>query len=289
MNNSEKKLFFRQVEYNIRKFFIKIILAFIPVRKWRISTRDFLFGLSFAQLVDPFATKHFMRDEMLASGEKWKNLKGKFKGKRCFLIGSAPSVKSLNLSLLKDEYTFTCNKGFLLKDCALTHSSFYCLADKSFYDEFKESIDLSFADYYFVSNKIPWTLDVENLYVFETGGAFMGNGYFQRDLQKPLAQGGTVVSKMLQMAYYLGFEEIYMIGVDLDYQKGSSYFYNPSSKEKTRTPDARGRENQLMSIEFAAEFLRNHGIKIFNASPSGVVDCMPRVKYDELVLSSSER
>ena len=37
---------------------------------------------------------------------KNKELKNKYKGKRCFLIGGGPSVKNIDLSRLKDEFTF---------------------------------------------------------------------------------------------------------------------------------------------------------------------------------------
>ncbi len=281
MRKQEVKLKYERFWYYIKNFFVKIILAFIPVKIWRIKTREFIFALSLESIFDPYKRPHFIRSEIIPDKEKWVNLKNKFEGKRCFVIGTAPSVKSLDLSFLNDEYTFTCNKGYELKKIGLEHSNFYCVADRSFYGEFGDSIDLNFADYYFISNKIPWKLNVNNLYVYETSGASMSDGFFQTDMTKPAACGGTVVSKMFQIAFYMGFKEIYLLGIDMDYAN-NAYFYNPTQNELKRTPDNYSLFVQMKTIYNATKFLDNQGVKVFNASPAGIVDCVPRVIYSEL-------
>ncbi|MDR1702471.1 MAG: hypothetical protein LBR56_06825, partial [Sporomusaceae bacterium] len=155
-----------------------------------------------------YNTPHFDKDKRKNSGAKWLELKGKFEGKRCFIIGSAPSVKQLDLTKLTNEYTFTCNKAFLLKDYGLKKSNFYTLSDIDFYEDFKEDINSNWAEYFFVSTRIPWDIAVNKLFYFRPSGAFMRWGYFQMDMQKPLATNDTVITQILQIAVYLGFKEI---------------------------------------------------------------------------------
>ena len=55
--------------------------------------------------------KKFGKDNFLKNTN---NLKGKFNNKRCVIIGNGPSLNKIDLSLLKNEYTFGLNRIYLL-------------------------------------------------------------------------------------------------------------------------------------------------------------------------------
>ena len=79
--------------YNVRYALGKLKLKF----KERKLKRDYLKGFE--------KTQNF---EMLM------NIKGKFSGQRCFIVGNGPSLNELDLSLLIDEHCFLFNGAYEL-------------------------------------------------------------------------------------------------------------------------------------------------------------------------------
>ena len=59
----------------------------------------------------PMATFHPQRRESI---QKLAALKGIHNGERCFVIGNGPSLKNMDLSLLKGEYTIGTNRIYLM-------------------------------------------------------------------------------------------------------------------------------------------------------------------------------
>ena len=74
--------------------------------------------------------------------------KNKFKGKRCFIIGGGPSLKSMDLSVLNNEYTMITNQGFKLNKLGLQKATFYGIADKGAIIDYGHKIPPDFAKYY---------------------------------------------------------------------------------------------------------------------------------------------
>jgi hypothetical protein len=58
------------------------------------------------------------------------NFKNKHTGEKCFILGSAPSLKMEDLSLLKDEYVFLTNRSYLAaRELNLSNYHYYVLTD----------------------------------------------------------------------------------------------------------------------------------------------------------------
>ena len=58
--------------------------------------------------------------------------KGKYKNKRCFILGNGPSLKQLDFSILKDEYTFTVNQLFKNENFHKLETNFHVFTDMEF-------------------------------------------------------------------------------------------------------------------------------------------------------------
>ena len=67
--------------------------------------------------------------------EKLILLKNKHKGERCFIIGSSPSLKQLDLSLLNNEITFTVNRGYKLSENGFYNFNYHVLQDTDLYNQ----------------------------------------------------------------------------------------------------------------------------------------------------------
>ena len=149
-------------------------------------------------------------------------LENHYKGQRVFIIGSGPSLAYKDLSFLKNESTIGLNLSFLHMDQWSLQPTFNLVADKYIIPEFKEVFqnlikdkktkkviiasacetfpeDLEDNQTYFVPKKLPQ--DAIN--------------FSKNPVAEGFWRGKTVAFDALQFAYFLGFSEVYIIGMDL--------------------------------------------------------------------------
>ena len=84
--------------------------------------------------------------------EEWKRLKGKYKGKRVFLIGNGPSLNKTPLYLLKDEYTMCFNRFEIMLERLNWTPNFFMSVDYLVLVDLIKDIDvvLNHCEYAFV-------------------------------------------------------------------------------------------------------------------------------------------
>jgi hypothetical protein len=89
---------------------------------------------------------------------------------------------------------------------------------------------------------------------------------------------------MLQAAFYMGFEEIYLIGVD---NSGSGHFPNNYLNEAEAARfapslylEAHGKSN--LAYQKARLYSEAIGVKVFNATRGGELEVFERVDFDSL-------
>lgn len=213
-----------------------------------------------------------------------KALHNAYAGKRCVLIGGAPSLSQLDLSLLTNEYTFTVGRGYRLKEKGLKHSSFHVLSDVQGFTEFQNEIDWTFSDMTFFASCLPIKTSSNRLRFAYYRRPLMTDGFFQTDATQPLYRGHTVMVYALQIAYFLGFRDIYFIGVDLDFKHAAGHAYGSSAGEQHRqqTLSVRQQAKMRRALVCAARFLKRRGCRLYNASPAGCLDCVERVSFNEV-------
>lgn len=223
-----------------------------------------------------------------SSARKIKKLKNKYLNKgRLFIIGNGKSIKDLDLRPLNEEYTFVVSRGYLLKDNGLNHASFYCMCDRNSYTNYGDEIDLTYAGTYFASTWSGWDKIPEKSYLFDLSidTEIAVRNFFQFDITQPLALGRTVVLDALQLAVYMGFKEIYFIGVDLNFNDKERHFYKSNSEENQQIHiDWAVNNTQRMINNFgaAAKILSERGVHIFNAGIGGNLNSIPRVSFGSL-------
>jgi glycosyltransferase involved in cell wall biosynthesis len=293
-NTTLTKYLFRTVSDKIAKTVktndkkvVKILGIEIYKRKIdKLYKRKYIFGILvykkkmfeiFERLTDKTSKKEIL---------KLKNLylnKG-----RLFIIGNAPSINDMDLSPLNKEHTFTVSRGYMLKSKGLQHATFYCICDKHSYQNYGNEIDLDFADYFFASTWTGWKRKCNNLYTFDVSSTSNGIKEYNKlqfDISKPIITGRTVVLEALQIAVYLGFKEIYFIGVDLNFATPERHFYKSNERENDEKHIKWANENTQAMIEnfrIADRILRRKNIRIFNAGIEGNLNSIERVEYSSL-------
>ncbi len=202
--------------------------------------------------------------------EKIKTIHKKYLNQKCFILGSAPSINDFDLSKLENEFVFCVNKGYLLKDKGLKNINAYCIADpEAFRDYGIEALQQN-SKYFFLNTSVLYDLeDKENLFIYETlMEPKISEGFFQFDLTKPIYDNNTVILHALQIAVYMGFREIYLMGIELNFNPDKPHFYDSSEREKEscQKRSINNAPKMLKGLKKAYFILNERGVKIYNCS-----------------------
>lgn len=159
----------------------------------------------------PAATFHPWRKDSIRRLEALRDL---HRGKRCFIIGNGPSLKQTDLTRLKDEYTLGQNRIYLAFPDIGFSTSYYLSVNDLVIEQCAQDIQ-SLQIPRFVSWRARrWLKPQDNLYFIHT--TYTGEK-FATDIRQRVWEGGTVTYTSLQVAYFLGFSQVILVGVDHNY------------------------------------------------------------------------
>ncbi len=231
------------------------------------------------------------------SCEFFKSCKNMYEGRRCFIIGNGPSLRAEDLDMLKDEITFASNRIYYIFDQTEWRPTYYMCIDKgivsSNYKEIKE-------------------LDLDNKLLINYAHKYIGDDpsvkymimssvmlpkrkrlkKISSDISKYFSPVHTVTCSAMELAMYMGFKEIYLLGVDNSYnikKSGTEYVVDSDSyfkgmKHETVTI---GNANTIESRDYLYELFnreaKKRGIKIYNATRGGMLEVYKRVSFDEII------
>ena len=151
-----------------------------------------------------------------------KEFADKYNGRRAFIIGNGLSLNKLDLTRLKDEVTFGVNSIFYNFDRMGFKPTFYVVEDTLVAQDRKDEINeltgmVKIFGKYLRKHGIEDKNDVIWANVILDHLEYPGFPHFSRDAAKCLWVGGTVSYLCMQLAYYMGFAEVYLIGFDHSY------------------------------------------------------------------------
>lgn len=217
--------------------------------------------------------------------------KGIYKGRRCFVIGNGPSLREEDLQVLEthQEISFAANGIFHIYDKVSWRPTHYMLCDGHAYKMMQKNIKEIENENAFIANFS--YMDCENLYkanrFYLINKLYDGNRFdFSDDAVKGLYSGRTITYVMIQMACYMGVEEIYLLGVDWTGGKGTGTgrvdFYE-GNKESIKSDGSFDLFiEEKYAFETALEYAQTHGIKIYNATRGGELEVFERADFDSL-------
>jgi hypothetical protein len=215
---------------------------------------------------------------------KFKQFINKHKGQRCFILGCAPSLKQEKLSLLKNEIVIICNKGFLAKDeLGLPNFTYFFVGDgivyKELHEKYKKQLDgISVPRFY--SSKVADVsqIDIQEDYVKIKKNYDIKNAIERTGFPKNFDDGwgvtrATVIDASI-IAFWMGFKEIYLLGVDYDYSKPeSTHFYKSGPREKflvknnkVAKPQSKAIKRITKALQIVQTHLNKNGVTYKNLS-----------------------
>ena len=212
-------------------------------------------------------------------------LKDLYSGKRCFIVGSAPSIKSLDLEKIHKEYIILLNNAYLLKEEFGKHPEGWILGDPAAYEDYAKTYDYECFKDVFLSMNIPagWTSERIHRYSYYKFPNIY-DGFCEFDLSKPIYQAHTVALSACQIAIGMGFKEIVLIGIDLNFSKDKLHFYESKLGENVRFESITSDRISHMRRGFLVleKFAKDMGVKLINASPIDGIGLENTVNFEEL-------
>jgi hypothetical protein len=269
-----------------------------------------------------FALKRISQNSV---GPKLKSFHGKHRGERCFVLGNGSSLNQMDLSHLRNDITFVSNGIHHIFPRIDWRPNYYCCVDSVvIYNQYKDidkmrsenhEIQCFFPDY--VSN--PYK-DQSHIKVDRLLPPTSNTCYFTQQLPKPkkgpfglfprkpgnrLIQPYTVTATLLQLAWIMGCNPIYLIGCDTKYvEQKAAKKLKTGRKQGTKVIEAtedndpnhfdasyfgKGRryhtpnvDKMILNYEAINEASFILGFQIINAGIKSDLNVFPKAEYGDL-------
>jgi len=224
------------------------------------------------------------------------NLHNAYSGRRCFVIGNGPSLAKTDLRRLAGEITIGCNNLFLMFDKMGYLPTLYTVEDNLVAEDRAEEINRIRGTTKILPRDLSYCLsrDSDTIYI-NFLRRYQGFPKFSNRFDKVVYWGGTVTHLNLQLAYYIGCREVYLVGVDHSYEVSpdvqDTVIVSKSADESHFHPDYFGPgyryhhprvERMEKAYVAAREFAAQNNMRIFNATIGGKLEVFPRTRYEDI-------
>lgn len=238
-----------------------------------------------------------------------REMQGRYTGKRCFIIGNGPSLTTDDLERIKDEYAFASNRIYKIFERTNWKPTFYFCADLDVLSAELGTIKKLPLQYKFIRKSFwRWNLsEKDNICQFIQYGPYhihrerLDKKDLSTDCSRYISMSSNVTCNMIEFAIYLGFREIYLLGVDASFpiaihKDGTveidsslkSHFDGADEEIDARTvkkgykdyfyPDA---SNQC--YELYRSYAKKNQIKICNCTRGGKLEVFERKALEEII------
>ncbi len=211
-------------------------------------------------------------------------------GERCFILGNGPSLIRLDLRRLRGEQTFGLNRGYLLFDKLGFETSYHVCINQLVAAQFASDLAALGSRKFFA-----WS--THRHFAEQTDIAFvrtMGRPHFSTDAARGMWEGSTVTYVALQLAFFMGFTEVVLVGVDHEFAvkgpanqivtsaTGDASHFDPSyfgPGVRWQLPDL---ERSERAYRMAREHFASAGRRVLDATLDGKLQVFEKADYDQL-------
>jgi len=241
--------------------------------------------------------------------EKNRIFKDRHKGERCFILATGPSINKQDLKLLQGENCIVVSNFFVHPDYNIINPRYYCIApyhhpitEEAWYawlsemDKATGSSAMFFGLTDYERNQRNGLFQNRDIF-FLNFSAPMENILTRGiDITLPVVSPQSVTIMALQIAIYMGFKQIYLLGCDHDWilhLNQSSHFYQEEQNAAVRkgynewkTSSVEVELKACLSLweqyKYLREIANKQRTEIFNATKGGLLDVFDRVDYESL-------
>jgi hypothetical protein len=251
---------------------------------------------------------------LLMKNAEFKNL---HKGKRCFILCNGPSVKEQNLIDLKDEIVFSVSNGYKHefyheirpKYHVVPQVTFGAITERDVVNWFFEMSNQIESDIIFFSSQQFDLINSSNSFKKRVVRYVCMLGDFDNSLSLPsleecIPSVQSVPILAIMIAMYMGFKDVYLLGVDHDWfiKKNYSYAFGKtlfSGKDIGVGPEGEMNDMRLTDqLPIAAalwgqyrslnEIAKKNSINIYNSTAGGALDEFDRIDLNSVIRPGNE-
>ena len=233
-----------------------------------------------------------------------KSIKDKYKGQRCFILGNGPSLTKEDLECLKNEITFASNRIYKMFSETDWRPTYYAIFDESVAasegviagaNSFECQMKFYRQEGYYIYRKMQEPACFLHSW---WNRKYLYAPKFSQDITKGVYTIATVTYTLMQIARYMGFTEIYLIGVDHKYAQERtkdgriinnatrSYFGKENYNEKKTVAATWEME---AAYNYAEKISRENGFRIFNATRGGNLEVFERKTLEQMISLNEEK
>lgn len=222
-----------------------------------------------------------------------KKLKDCHKGERCFIVGNGPSLKTEDIDNIYDlgVASFGFNLIYKLFSSVKWRPTYYVLADymlyKTYYDEIEKiNVDQMFIRNFYNMDALPY---IDNAIYYR---GYARRGYYEdqkysKDVSKVVYSGCSVMFDAIQIACYMGYKKIYIIGADFsnigDAASKGNHVYDGVYKDKRVVAGRSYWDAVSTALQKCKEYALENDIEIYNATRGGFLEVFERKDLDEVL------
>jgi len=217
------------------------------------------------------------------------SLHGCHHGEACFIVGNGPSLGRMRLAALEGHLFFGVNRGYLAYAAGLPRIPYYVFVDPTGYSTLAAEVRAADVGLRFYRSDVcatpayagaPDREDAIEL-AFHPSPC-MDEGHFATRLEQGLSRGFTVVTDAVQIAYHMGFAEVYLVGCDLSYTGAATHFYSTGRYEESRRHDM-PMARVFRAFETARRIFEADGRRLVNVTAGGALDTLPREDFEIVI------
>ncbi len=227
-----------------------------------------------------------------------KELKDSHKGERCFVVATGPSLTFDDLHAIKDEFSFAMNSCVLALDKTDWVPSIYGVQDEYVYKKIEDKI--LYESRRKLKNRIIVADVLANLCpsarIFpQFTHHYLDHKYnhlktgeikFSKDCSIVIYDDYSILFSLLQLAVYMGFKEIYLLGCDCTYNGKKKNFIEHGAID----PNCNNAGLRLIYVHSKfKDFAEENGIKVINCTRGGMLEEYPRMQLEKVINNLSSK
>lgn len=230
-------------------------------------------------------------------------LRNIYEGKRCFVIGNGPSLTTEDLESLKGEVTFACNRIYDIFAYTGWRPTYYMCIDSAIISEMRlnqsEILTLSQSEIFCINRSFVQNFeDKLNIHEIFLEGAFLTNinklvmDGVSENVSDHFTKTLSVVCTMIEFAFYMGFKEIYLLGIDhyfgIEINMNGDKVINRDvqahfKEQKDKSVFPARKEALTRCYEVLRDYADLHGVIIKNLTRGGKLEVFERDSLENIL------
>lgn len=261
----------------------------VPAPMWRLATGPYWWWYNRARhrvaaWVDP---------RLRRSASRLEAFRDLHRGRRCFILGNGPSLARTDLAPLRDEITFGMNRIYLNFPVMGYSTTYFVAVNTLVIEQCAAEIASLPMPRFLTWRGRGWFGRDSGILFLDTD--YTGPETFSGDVTGRVFEGSTVSFVALQLAFFMGFEEVILVGVDHSFttsgppnatvvsQRDDPDHFSPEYFGKGfrwQLPDLEASERAYRLARHAYE---TAGRRVLDATIGGKLTVFPKVDFGRLL------